>query len=204
VAGYLLLCPGQGGQHPAMLEFALATVAGRAAVEEASSAVAIDIARRVAAGDDLFEPVFAQVSMVATALATWRSLADAIPAPAAIAGYSVGEVSAWGCAGAWTTSETLLRVRQRAELMKAASPPDCSMMAVTGVGAEALERSPRSDVHLAIEVDSDHWIMAGKRSAVEAAGAAMASAGAGFAAPATRRNPAPSMICRSISRSAHA
>ncbi len=177
MAGYLLLCPGQGAQHPAMLDFALATEPGRTAIEEASNAVSIDIARRVREGDDLFEPVFAQVCMVATELATWHALADAIPAPDAVAGYSVGEVASWGCAGTWTLAETMAIVHQRARLMKDASPPDCSMLAVTGVGRDAIEHA-RGEAHIAIEVEEDQWILAGRKVDVDGAGVALVASGA--------------------------
>src|SRR6188768_1027804 len=179
MTGYLLLCPGQGSQHPAMLEFALATAAGRQAIEEASQAAGIDIAKRVAAADDLFEPVFAQVAVVSTTLATWKAIEKEVPAPGAVAGYSVGEVSSWACAGTWTVAEAVELVLERARLMAAASPAGSGMTAVTGAGREAVERALAGRAaHVAIEVDHDHWILGGLRTDLEAAGAALAAAGA--------------------------
>ncbi len=178
MSGYLLLCPGQGAQHPAMLGFALATTEGTQAIAEAAESAGIDIAKRVLAGDDLFEPVFAQVCMVTAAMATWRSLARWLPAPAAFAGYSVGEVASWGCAGTWSVAESIAIVKRRAQFMVDASPPGCSMMAVTGITQEVVEHALGNDVHVAIEVEADHWIVAGRRADVEKAGEAMAAAGA--------------------------
>ncbi|MBK8322011.1 MAG: acyltransferase domain-containing protein [Betaproteobacteria bacterium] len=175
--GYLLLCPGQGGQHPEMLDFALATPQGRETIEEASTAVGIDIAARVRAGEGLFEPVFAQIGMVATALASWRALEPHVPQPEAVAGYSVGEVSSWGCAGSWTVTETMTLASTRARLMLAASPPDCTMVAMTGVDAAAVERLRGPAVHVAIEVERDHWILAGTRAEVDRAAQALSGAG---------------------------
>jgi len=177
MAGYLLLCPGQGGQHPGMLDFALATTEGRAAIGEASSAVGIDIAARVRAGEDLFEPVFAQACVVATALASWRAIEGRVPVPAAIAGYSVGEVSAWGCAGTWSVAGTMSLTLARARLMLAASPPDCAMVAITGVDGAIIERLRGPGAHVAIEVEADHWILAGRRADLDAAVAALVMAG---------------------------
>lgn len=178
MAGYVLLCPGQGAQHPAMLDFALATPEGRAAIEEASSAAGLDIAARVRSGNDLFEPVFAQVCLVATELASWSALAPRVPAPGAVAGYSVGEVASWGCAGTWTIAQTMRLAQRRAMLMRDASPPDCSMLAVTGVSRAEIERARGCDVHVAIEVDTDHHILAGPAHGIGRAGEALAAAGA--------------------------
>lgn len=178
MGGYVLLCPGQGAQHPAMLDFALATVEGRAAIEEASSAVGLDIAAQVRAGGELFEPVFAQVCIVATELATWAALAPHLPPPEAVAGYSVGEVASWGCAGTWTVTQAMTLVQRRATLMRDASPPDCAMLAVTGVDGAAIARGKGAGVHVAIEVDTDHHILAGPAPAIRAAGEALESAGA--------------------------
>lgn len=175
--GFLLLCPGQGAQHPAMLDFALAEPAGREAIEQASAAVGLDIARRVREGQDLFEPVFAQVCMVAAALASWRALEVHAPPPAAVAGYSVGEVSSWGCAGTWTVAATMSLVKRRAMMMLEASPPDCAMVAATGIDEATVERL-RGEAHVAIEVAADHWILAGERSRVEWAARALEAAGA--------------------------
>jgi [acyl-carrier-protein] S-malonyltransferase len=177
--GYLLLCPGQGAQHPAMLDFALSNAAGREAIAAASDAAHMDIAQRVKAQDGLFEPVFAQVAIVAASVASWRVIEDEVPAPALVAGYSVGEVSAWCCAGSWNVAEVIAVVAERARLMAAASPADAAMMAVTAIRGEALMPIVKAHgLHVAIEVDDDHWVIAGARSALEAAGASLQAAGA--------------------------
>lgn len=178
MAGYVLLCPGQGAQHPAMLDFALATPEGRAAIAEASEAASLDIAARVKAGEALFEPVFAQLCMVATALATWRALEPHVPAPVAVAGYSVGEVASWGCAGTWTVAEAIAIVLRRATLMRDAAPPGCTMLAVTGADRPTVDRARGPRVHVAIEVDAAHHILAGAEADVRIAGDALAAVGA--------------------------
>jgi [acyl-carrier-protein] S-malonyltransferase len=153
-----------------MLDFALAAPEGRDAIAAASDAVGLDIGARVRAGDGLFEPEFAQIAIVATTVATWQSLAAHLPEPALVAGYSVGEVSAWSCAGSWDVREVMRVVQQRARFMVSASPPDAAMMAVTALHRDALEPIlQRHALHLAIEVDDDHWVLAGRRGDLEAA-----------------------------------
>ena len=179
MTGYALLCPGQGAQHPAMLDFARRSEAGREALATASDTVSIDIASRVAAGDELFEPVFAQIAVVATAIATWRALEELVRPPSLIAGYSVGEVSSWSCAGSWTVAEAMRVVAQRARFMSEESPKDAAMMAVTGMPGKLLPAMlARHGLHVAIEVENDHWIVAGRRGDLESAAAGLEGAGA--------------------------
>jgi [acyl-carrier-protein] S-malonyltransferase len=162
-----------------MLDFAMASAAGRAAVAEASDAVKIDIGARVKAGEGLFEPVFAQVAIVATTVASWRALAAEVTAPALVAGYSVGEVSSWCCAGSWTVAQALTLVAQRARLMAAASPTDAAMMAVTGIRHDALRPIiEECSLHVAIEVDDDHWVIAGRKRDLDTAAPSLERAGA--------------------------
>jgi [acyl-carrier-protein] S-malonyltransferase len=179
MAGYALLCPGQGAQHPRMLDLALQTEPGREAVAAAADAVSIDIAARIGAGDDLFEPVFAQIAIVATSVATWRALEALLPTPSLVAGYSVGEVSSWCCAGSWSVPEVMDVVARRARLMAHASPTDAAMMAVTNMRRELLPAIlERHHLHAAIEVDDDHWVIAGRRSDLDAATASLEACGA--------------------------
>lgn len=161
-----------------MLDFALAVPEGREALAEASDAAGADIAARVRAGEGLFEPVFAQLCIVATALASWRAIEKHVSGPSAIAGYSVGEVSSWGCAGSWSIGQTLSLTKRRAELMLAASPTDCTMIGVTGIDGETVDRLRGAGAHVAIEVAHDHWILAGIRADVDRAAHALAGAGA--------------------------
>lgn len=178
MAGWALLCPGQGAQHPRMLDLALSIPAGRDALGEASEAAAIDIVARVQSADGLFEPVFAQVCIVAATTCTWRALAHELPEPALVAGYSVGEVSAWCCAGSWSVREAMAVIGTRARLMAEGSPPGAAMMAVTALRRDALLPLVRQHrLHVAIDVDDDHCIVAGLERDLEAATPALQAAG---------------------------
>jgi [acyl-carrier-protein] S-malonyltransferase len=162
-----------------MLDFALATPEGRDAIAAASDAVSLDVVARIQAGQGLFEPEFAQIAIVATTVATWQALASHLREPALVAGYSVGEVSAWGCAGSWDVREVMRVVQQRARFMAQASPADAAMMAVTSLHRDALVPIlERHALHLAIEVDDDHWVLAGRRSDLQAASPDLENLGA--------------------------
>jgi [acyl-carrier-protein] S-malonyltransferase len=64
---------------------------------------------REAAPADLFADRAAQILCCTQALAAWAGLGAARPVRTVIAGYSVGELAAWGCAGALDMRTTLQR-----------------------------------------------------------------------------------------------
>ena len=67
--------------------------------------------------DELFENVVAQPLLCLTELATWAALRDRVGEPGAFAGYSVGELAAYACAGAMDASLLASLARTRARLM---------------------------------------------------------------------------------------
>lgn len=121
----LLLCPGQGGQHADMFALARSDPASRAflaACELPDDAQA------------LFDNRVAQPAIVAATLGTWLALRAALPTPALVAGYSIGELAAYGVAGALRPEEAVRLARARAALMDAAAGAVAQgLAAVSGV-----------------------------------------------------------------------
>jgi [acyl-carrier-protein] S-malonyltransferase len=109
----LLLCPGQGGQHGAMFDLAR-TEPGAAQLLDSCGLTAID-------AGSMFENRTAQPLIVGATLAMWEALRRRVPAPSLVAGYSVGELSAYGIAGALDPADTVRLAESRARLMDAAS-----------------------------------------------------------------------------------
>lgn len=140
-----ILCPGQGAQHAAMFELARA---------DAGSGETIDAWLRAAGGpvaqaplDELlahpsamFDNRSAQPLVVAASLAAWRVLAPRLPRPALVAGYSVGEVSAYAVAGAFPLDAAVAIAARRAGIMSAvaAARGAQGMVAVSGLFPDAL------------------------------------------------------------------
>lgn len=176
MSDFAIVCPGQGSQFPEMFELAYADARGREVLERFSDALSRDLVGRARRGDDLFGNAYAQPALVAVASATWAALAPEVPAPVAFAGYSVGEVSAWSCAGAWAPEQAAQIVLWRAAFMDRHAPPDCGMMAVRGVLLEQMQACP--DVFIAIVNDTDHAVLAGSRTALLHAGQVLERAGA--------------------------
>lgn len=122
---YAILCPGQGAQHPAM--FAMTPEA----------VVPVDLA------GDLFANQTAQPLIVAVGLARWQALrasTSLLPSPSLVAGYSVGELTAYGVAGALPAGALITLAAERARLMDTCvdpADPHC-MLAISGLAQDRL------------------------------------------------------------------
>ena len=165
---FAVACPGQGAQAPDMFDAVAAHPRGRAVLEDFGAARGRDLVAEAQAGGDLRPNAWAQPALVALARATWGVLAPELPTPAAFAGYSVGELSAWSCAGAWDAATTARVAATRARLMDEADPGGCAMLAVRGVPLPLLaEAGAELGLHIAIVNDeADHAVLAGLQAAL--------------------------------------
>ncbi len=155
----LILCPGQGGQHAAMYDLARSEAQGAAL-----------LARLGPALPDLSDPVSmfsnrsAQPAIVASSLAMWEALRSDCPPPALVAGYSVGELTAYGVAGAFPAERTVALAGQRAALMDACVAPGNphAMLAISGRRIATLRPLLAGyGFHIAIETGEDSCIAGG-------------------------------------------
>jgi [acyl-carrier-protein] S-malonyltransferase len=138
-----ILCPGQGAQNAAMFDLAAGDPATSARVEawlrDAGGPVAaMPLPALLAHPSAMFDNRCAQPLVVAATLMAWTMLADRLPPPALVAGYSVGEVSAYALAGVLPLERTVAIASQRAALMSeaAAGGGEQGMAAVSGVAAQ--------------------------------------------------------------------
>src|SRR5689334_350779 len=96
-----ILCPGQGAQHPGMLDLLKGEPEAECVLALAGAVLDAPIADLLAGPEDvLFTNATAQPLICAVELATWAALSTQLPSPRVFAGYSVGELAAYGCAGA--------------------------------------------------------------------------------------------------------
>ncbi len=172
-----LLFAGQGAQHPAMLPW----------LDDA--ALLARIGRRLGTTDwrtGLADPAWAssnrhaQVLLTATASAAWEQLAPDLPAPACVAGYSVGELAAFCAAGVFDASSAVDLAVSRAEAMdRCAALAPGAMIGVTGLDPAAIEPlCTVTGASIAIRNGIDSVVLGGTRRAIDAAGHAAAAAGA--------------------------
>lgn len=132
---YALVFSGQASQHPTMLPWLEAEPGAADALRTMGQRLGTDW--RIALQDEArrSDNAFAQVLITGTALAAWAALKEQLPqAPAVVAGYSVGELAAYACAGVFSTGQAITLAQQRAALMdQAVLNRQTGMMAVTGL-----------------------------------------------------------------------
>ncbi len=177
-----ILCSGQGGQHRDMFRL-VGDVPEAAPVFEAAGRLldGIDPRRFVqeAAEAALFANRAGQVLCCTQALAAWAMLGDGRPDRVVLAGYSVGELTAWGCAGWFDPAQTLHLAAERAAAMDRATRPGAALAAIVGLRREALEALLRAHaVEVAIVNGTDSFVVGGPGEALEACLAAARQQGA--------------------------
>lgn len=171
-----LLFSGQGTQHPGMLPW----------LDESP---AHPLAARFGAGwrERLADPAWAsagtnaQPLLTTAALAAWRALADELPPPVVVAGYSVGELPAFAVAGVITDGDALRLSLARAEAMDLATAGrPGGLLAVSGPARPRVEAIAASHgLHVAIRLSFDQHLVGG-------AAGPLARAEADFAAEVAR------------------
>jgi [acyl-carrier-protein] S-malonyltransferase len=177
-----ILCSGQGRQHRGMFDLTAQAAAAQAIFDIAAPYFGGTDPRdfvRNASPDMLFGNRVGQLLCCTQALAAWAALGDARPARAVMAGYSVGELAAWGCAGMLAPAAVLALAAQRAQAMDAAAAPGAGLLAVTGLREAALRpMMPDGAAWIAIVNDDDHFVIGGQDAALRAIAAQAAEAGA--------------------------
>ena len=122
---------------------------------------------REAAPADLFSDRSGQILCCTQALAVRVALGAAWPARAVIAGYSIGELAAWGCAGAVDGPNTLRLAQRRAAAMDAAAPKDSGLAVIVGLLRPTLEPIlARHAAFFAIVNEDDNFTVGGARAAL--------------------------------------
>ena len=172
--GFALIFSGQGTQHPAMLPWLgddtiTRSMGERLGVQDWRAALADPLWAQRNAN--------AQILLTGVAISAWRQIARLLPPPTAIAGYSVGELPAFSAAGVFDAETALDLARRRAESMdRCAERTPGRMLAVTGLGAEALERvCDESGVAIAIRNGPMSVVLAGPHAALDLAEQALAA-----------------------------
>lgn len=143
--------------------------AASAVFDDASAAAGIDIASIKSDPSLAFANQVAQPLICAYQFALWSALAPRIARPILFAGYSVGELAAYGCAGSLEIADLLALARERATAMSAASASDDGMVALRGVTQSAVEALCLAHgASIAIVNGDDHFIAGGSSVALDA------------------------------------
>jgi [acyl-carrier-protein] S-malonyltransferase len=136
-----MVFPGQGSQSVGMLRTHADPVIDET-LTEASDILSWDMRNLVQNGpeDQLNQTRFTQPSLLAASVALWRIWQrEELPAPAVMAGHSLGEFSALVAAGSLDFADALRLVAERGRLMEAHAPAGAGLIAVIGLDDEAVE-----------------------------------------------------------------
>jgi [acyl-carrier-protein] S-malonyltransferase len=163
-----------------MFDFVLAAGVGGGLIEAAGRVVGEDPVRLARAPwSRLFENGVAQPLVCAATLAAWEALRGRLPAPVAVAGYSVGELAAWGCAGGLDPVEAVGLAGRRAAAMDQASVGRAGLLGLRGLPLARLEAlTLAAGAEVAIVNGPDHAVAGGTSDALGRLAAAAMSAGA--------------------------
>jgi [acyl-carrier-protein] S-malonyltransferase len=178
------LFPGQGSHHLGMAgAWAAGHEAAREALAEAAEVLGFDLPRLIAEGpsDELDDTFNQQPAILAASIAVLRAARERLPAPAYVAGHSLGEITALVAAGALAYHSALVLVRERGRLMRAAGRARPGRMAaVLGLDDEAVAAvcDEVDGVEVANYNAPGQVVISGEPGAVDAASERLRTAGA--------------------------
>ena len=186
---FAFVFPGQGSQSVGMLDAWDGHPAVAQTLAEASEALHEDIGTLIRSGpkETLELTSNTQPVMLTAAIACYRAwLAEGGPAPAAVAGHSLGEYSALVASGVLTLADALPLVRLRAQAMQQAVPVGVgAMAAILGLDAAlvrdtclAVSAEAGAVVEAANYNDPKQTVIAGSKAGVDAACERLKAAGA--------------------------
>ncbi|MBK4734247.1 ACP S-malonyltransferase [Noviherbaspirillum pedocola] len=184
---FAFVFPGQGSQAVGMLNGFAGNQVVQQTLAEASDAIGFDLAKLIAEGpkEELDLTTNTQPVMLTAAVAMWRAwLAAGGPAPALVAGHSLGEYSALVAAGVIRFADAVPLVRFRAQAMQEAVPVgQGGMAAILGLSDEdvraACEESAQGEVVEPVNFNAPaQVVIAGNKAAVERACEAAKARGA--------------------------
>ncbi|WP_050478046.1 ACP S-malonyltransferase [Herbaspirillum rhizosphaerae] len=181
--GFAILCPGQGGQHAAMFDLLRNDASGAEILQGYALEQRLGHPLDAVLQDDalLFANRHAQPLVVAAGLAAWQVLRSALPAPDLVAGYSIGELTAYGVADSLPPFVAIDLAIARAGNMDAClhDEPQQGLMSVSGLPvAEAAAILQQHHAYVAIQTGFDTLIAGGRSADLQAAGRQCEGAGA--------------------------
>lgn len=174
---FAILFSGQGMQHAGMLPW----LADDELVEQTRATLGV-IDWRAHLNDAQWASCNANAQPLLTGLnlAAWTQLAPSLPPPAAVAGYSVGELASFAAAGVFDARTALALAGPRAQAMdRCAAKAPGGLLAVSGLPPTQIERlCVESGAAVAIDNDSHAVVLGGPHAALDAAAHVAQAAGA--------------------------
>lgn len=166
-----LVCAGQGGLHAEMFLALAAEPAAAPVLDTLSRLAEHDVLRLHEMWDEtrLTRNRLSQLLVVGHALAAHAALAEEGVAAGVCAGYSVGEMAAHACAGAWSASAALELTGRRADCMDRAADKGGPMGLVSLIGLSVDDCEGLAEAKgcaVAIVNGHDHVVVGGPADAL--------------------------------------
>ena len=167
-----ILCSGQGYQGANMFDL-LADAPEAAPVFERGQLILDgedprELVRR-ATNDALHADKVGQILCCTQTIAAWAVLSAKVPRPLVVAGYSVGELAAWGVAGLLDYEGVLDLAVERAAAMDEATTQPSGLLAIRGLKRVTLDPICRMhDAYVAIVNGEDQMLVGGTKRALDA------------------------------------
>lgn len=175
--GFAIIFSGQGMQHAAMLPW----LADDELVERTRSELGItDWRAHLNDAGWASRNANAQVLLTGLNLAAWMQLSRSLPPPAAVAGYSVGELASFAAADVFDARIALALAGTRARAMdRCAAEAPGGLLAVSGLPQARIERlCAESGAAIAIDNDSHAVVLGGPHAVLDVAARVAQAAGA--------------------------
>jgi len=182
---FAVICSGQGAQTPDLFRKFPFTDKGLALQQRILDAgsLAPEVAGWLTNPEnppaDIYKNHFSQPLLCLYQMMVWAELS--VPKPHLFAGYSLGELSAYGCTGALSPEDVIRLAGLRARAMDAAGAGQ--LVAVTGLAVDKAKAvaAPGSG-YVAIVLGADHCVIGCPANGGAAIGEALRAAGAATAA----------------------
>jgi [acyl-carrier-protein] S-malonyltransferase len=124
---------------------------------------------REASNNDLHADRVGQILCCTQAMAAWAVLRTKVPRPLLVAGYSVGELAAWGVAGLIDYVNVFNLAVQRASAMDQATTEPSGLVAIHGLQRVTIDQICKSrGTYIAIVNAEDRILVGGTRKALDA------------------------------------
>ena len=186
----VFLFSGQGSQYSGMgQELAAITPASAAIYECAADILGFDLKRLCFHGEEtqLAQTIVSQPAIFATSLVAWEAAKSKGSSCSAVAGHSLGEYAAMVASGMLSVEDGFRAIKARSEAMQAcAQRSEGGMVAILGMDAETIKKICGQIQGYVVPVNYNspaQTVIAGEKSSLEQAVAALTSAGAKRAVP---------------------